>query len=66
MHYTTIEQLPITLNAHDVAGALGISRSQAYNLLHTKDFPTIHIGKRLLVPKTQFLRWMEERSGGAA
>ena len=64
--YTDIKDLPVTLSANHIAAALGISRSQAYNLLHAIDFPTIRIGKRLLVPKIQFLRWMDERTGGVA
>lgn len=64
--YTSIDQLPVTLNASHVAAVLGISRSNAYNLLHASDFPTLRIGKRLLVPKADFIRWMDRQTGGAA
>lgn len=59
--YTEYNQLPLTLNAADIAKVLGISRSGAYNLLHRKDFPTILIGKRLLVSRDKFLEWMEQQ-----
>ena len=60
--YTSIDQLPITLCAEDVAQVLGISRAGAYTLMHSKDFPTIQIGKRMVVPKDKLLAWMEEQS----
>ena len=45
------ENLPAVLNASQLAAALGISRAGAYQLLNTGTFPTLRIGKRLLVPK---------------
>ena len=60
--YTSIDQLPITLCAEDVAQVLGISRAGAYTLMHSKGFPTIQIGKRMVVPKEKLLAWMEEQS----
>ena len=60
--YTSIDQLPITLCAEDVAQVLGISRAGAYTLIHSKGFLTIQIGKRMVVPKDKLLAWMEEQS----
>ena len=57
--YTSFEQLPLTLNADDIAAYLNISRGNAYTLLHREDFPTLHIGKRLLAPRDRFLEWMQ-------
>jgi excisionase family DNA binding protein len=59
--YTSIDQLPIVLTADQLAQALGISRAGAYQLMHSKGFPTIRIGKRMVVPKEQLLIWMEEK-----
>ena len=59
--YTDIEQLPIMLNADQIAQALGISRAGAYQLMHSKGFPTVRIGKRMVVPKAQLLKWIEDR-----
>ncbi len=58
--FTSYEQLPITLTADHVAAALGISRANAYILLRSDGFPTLHIGKRMVVPKDRFLQWIEE------
>ena len=63
--FTSIEQLPVTLNATQLAQVLGISRANAYCLMHSQDFPTLKIGKRMVVPKEKFMQWVEEHTGGA-
>lgn len=60
--YTNYDQLPIVLNADQLALALGISRANAYQLMHSKGFPTLRLGKRLLVPKDKFLEWLDSAS----
>lgn len=57
--YTSLEQLPITLKAEEVAQVLGISRANAYVLMHSADFPTLRIGKRMVVPKDKLIEWIE-------
>ena len=58
------ENLPAVLNANQLAAALGISRAGAYRLLNTGTFPTLRIGKRLLVPKDKLIDWIERNTGG--
>ena len=58
------ENLPAVLNANQLAAALGISRAGAYQLLNTDTFPTLRIGKRLLVPKDKLIDWIEQNTGG--
>ena len=62
--YSSLDQLPLTLNADDIAKALNISRGNAYILLHREDFPTLLIGKRMLVPKDKLLAWIDRNTGG--
>ena len=57
--YKDYNELPLFLNAKIVAGLLGISQSSAYELMHEDGFPTLQVGNRLVVPKDQFLRWMQ-------
>ena len=57
--YTSYDQLPLALCADDVAAVLGISRANTYMLMHSKDFPTIFIGKRMIVPRDKFIEWMD-------
>ena len=56
------EELPLTLCAEDVAAVLGISRTNAYALLHREDLPTLHIRKRLLVPRDEFIQCIRENT----
>ena len=58
--YTSLDQLPLALSAEDVARVLGISRANAYVLMHSKGFPTLKIGKRMTVPKDKLIEWMEK------
>ena len=57
--YTSYNQLPLSLNANDNAAVLGISRANAYTLMRAKGFPTIFIGKRMIVPRDKFIEWMD-------
>ena len=56
---TSFEQLPVTLKADEVAAVLGISRANAYNLMRSEGFPTIHIGKRMIVPRDKLVAWID-------
>ena len=57
------EELPLFLNAQAVADVLGVSPSSAYELMHEKDFPSLRIGNRLVVPKEHFRSWVERNVG---
>lgn len=56
---TSFGQLPVTLKADEVAAVLGISRANAYVLMRSEGFPTIHIGKRMIVPRDKLVEWIE-------
>ena len=61
--YKSFGELPMMLNADQVSQALGISRAGAYQLMHTKGFPTLKIGKRMVVAKEKLLVWIEKNTG---
>ena len=61
--YTSYEALPLFLNAETLAKLLGVSVSSSYELMHEKDFPSIRIGSRLVVPKEELQRWIDEKTG---
>ena len=61
--YKTYDDLPLMLSVPDVAKALGISRAGAYDLAHSKEFPSMKIGSRIIVPKDKFLLWIEKQCG---
>lgn len=62
----TFDSMPPVLNATQLSEVLGISRAGAYNLMHREDFPTLRIGKRMLVPRDRLLIWIEQNTGGGA
>ena len=59
--FTSVDQLLLTLNADQVASVLSISRANAYTLMHSKGFPTIQIGKRMVVHRDTLIEWMNAR-----
>ena len=59
--FTSVDQLPLTLTADQVASVLSISRANAYTLMHSKNFPTIQIGKRMVVHRDKLIDWMNAR-----
>ena len=62
--YKDYAELPLFLNADTVAKTLGVSPASGYELMHEKGFPSLRIGNRIVVPKEQFIRWVDEHTGG--
>ena len=62
--YHSYDELPLFLNAELVAKVLGVSISSAYELMHEKDFPTLRVGCRMVVPKEKFIEWVEQHMKG--
>ena len=64
--YKNYDDLPLFLNAATVSRVLGVSPASAYELMHEKDFPTLRVGSRMVVPKEKFIEWVEQhtKSGG--
>lgn len=60
-YYTSMEQLPLALNADDIAQVLGISRACAYELMRSDGFPTLRIGKRMTVLKVKLMEWIDQQ-----
>ena len=57
--YKDYDELPLMLNAKQVASLFGISISSAYELMREAGFPSIRIGNRLIVPKDKLIAWIE-------
>lgn len=55
---------PLFLNAETVAKVLGVAPSTVYELMHEADFPTLKIGNRMVVPKEQFIAWVQHHTEG--
>ncbi len=62
--YKSYDELPLFLNAENVAKVLGISSSSSYELMHQQNFPALRIGNRIVVPKERFIQWVEQNTNG--
>jgi hypothetical protein len=56
------EDLPLSLKVDDVADILGISRTGAYRLVKSSDFPCIRVYKRLIIPRDKFFSWYDKKA----
>lgn len=59
--YKSLDDLPAMLAISQVAAALNISRTSAYELAHCKNFPAMLIGSRILVPKDRLVSWIDNK-----
>ena len=64
--YKNYDELPLFLNAATVAKVLGIAPSSSYELMHEKDFPTLRVGSRMVVPKEKFIAWVAQHAQGGS
>lgn len=56
----------LTMTVADLQQALGCGRRQAYELANRADFPVIRLGKRILIPRDAFLRWLDAQTNQVA
>lgn len=49
----------------DLMPLLGIGRSTAYELVNRRDFPTVRVGRKILIPRDAFERWLEAQTAEA-
>ena len=59
--YKSYDELPLMLNAETIKNVLGISLTSAYELMHEKDFPSLRVGNRFVIPKEHFIDWVEKK-----
>ena len=64
--YKSYDELPLFLNSDLAAKTLGIAPSSAYELMHEKDFPTLRVGSRMVVPKEKFIAWVAQHAQGGS
>lgn len=56
----------LTLTVPDIQQALGVSKNTAYELVNRADFPKLRVGKRILIPRDAFIRWLEAQTENAS
>jgi hypothetical protein len=55
---TDISELPLSLKVEDVQAILRVSRATAYVIVHSVGFPKIQYGRRIIIPKSPFIQWL--------
>lgn len=58
----TTEVKKLTYSVPEMALAIGISKPKAYDLVNRADFPKIRVGKKIVVPITEFERWVSNHA----
>lgn len=49
------------LTVNEVAELLRISRSRAYELSNTHDFPSVRVGRLVRVPQDDLINWLHRQ-----
>ena len=62
--FTSYDQLPLLLNVKQLAALLGVSDSSVYELIQEDDFPSLRIGKRIVIPKEELRKWISAHTKG--
>lgn len=47
------------LTVSEIAAHLRISKKQAYRIVESKGFPSIRIGRRILIPEEKYKAWID-------
>ena len=62
--YTSYDELPLLLNVKQLADLLGVSDSSVYELIQEDGFPSLRIGKRIVIPKEELRNWISSHTKG--
>ena len=54
-------QKKVLLSVNEVSELLGLSRPTVYTLLHRSDFPSLQIGRRVMVNAKLLQKWVDEQ-----
>jgi hypothetical protein len=57
--FSAIDTMPVFFNPRQLANILGIGKNQAYRLALSKGFPSLRIGKRIIIHRDKFIDWLD-------
>ena len=60
--YKSYDELPLLLNVKQLADLLGVSDSSVYELIQEDGFPSLRVGKRIVIPKEELREWISTRT----
>lgn len=55
-----MDEKKLAMTMDEVATELQISRPTAYDLARSEGFPALKVGRRVIVPRIEFERWLSE------
>lgn len=61
--YKAFEDYPDVLQAKHVRAILGLSEAKTYEILNSKKCPSFTVGKRKLIRKEAFIKYLEANDG---
>lgn len=60
--YKRFDDLPLMLSVQELSVVLGVSRTSAYELTKEKGFPSVKVRGRIVIPKEQFIKWIDKQA----
>ena len=54
-----VNELPLALNVQEVARILKVCEANAYTLCRSEGFPSVVVGRRIVIPTLAFIEWMK-------
>ncbi|MHB1256570.1 MAG: helix-turn-helix domain-containing protein [Dethiobacteraceae bacterium] len=54
------EREKLVYTVREISFLLGINLPKTYELVRQRDFPSFTIGRRIVVPKAELSRWLQE------
>ena len=50
----------MTLSVREAAALIGISKPKMYELIHSNEIPSIHVGKKIVIARQALMDWLSE------
>ena len=58
----TGKALPNILTVKELAEFMNINLNRAYQLTHRADFPSLRLGRKIMISRNKLLEWIDKRS----
>ena len=50
----------MTLSVREAAELIGISKPKMYELIHSNEIPSIHVGKKIVIARQALMDWLSD------
>lgn len=54
------EREKLVYTVREISFLLGINLPKTYELVRQRNFPSLSVGRRILIPKAELNRWLQE------